>query len=151
MHRLWSLGVAWASQETQPRFGGTLDGVKRLQQTLVPRARQAPDGRKEGGSQPTESRRINRRLFLAPALAMDAVHKMKNMQNNRQPPLDIGSHINAALQGRLEAGARDARTLEAVTCTRWLGVLAATPPHRQKAQSQPTRVVLSSWADRGAS
>jgi hypothetical protein len=44
--------------------------VKRLQHTLVPRARQAPDGRKEGGSQPTESSTINRRLFLAPALLM---------------------------------------------------------------------------------
>jgi hypothetical protein len=36
----------------------------------VPRVRQAPDGRKEGGSQPTDSSKINRRLLLAPALLM---------------------------------------------------------------------------------
>jgi transposase IS116/IS110/IS902 family protein len=36
----------------------------------VPRERQAPDGRKEGGSQPTKSSRINRRLLLAPTLPM---------------------------------------------------------------------------------
>jgi transposase len=51
-----------ASAETPPRCGAALDGVKRLQHTLVPRARQAPDGRQEGGSQPTDSSRINRRL-----------------------------------------------------------------------------------------
>jgi hypothetical protein len=34
------------SAETRPRFGVILDGVKRLQETLVPRPRQAPDGRK---------------------------------------------------------------------------------------------------------
>jgi hypothetical protein len=73
IHRPLSLGFAWASAETQPRCGGTLDGVKRLQQTLVSGARQAPDGGQEGGSQPTESSRSNRRLFLAPALPMDAV------------------------------------------------------------------------------
>ena len=38
--------------------------------TLVPRVRQAPDGCKEGGTQPTDSSRINRRLFLAPPLFM---------------------------------------------------------------------------------
>jgi len=32
--------------------------------------RQAPDGCKEGGTQPTESSRINRRFFLAPPLFM---------------------------------------------------------------------------------
>ena len=36
----------------------------------VPRWRQAPDGGKDGGTQPTESRRIPRRLFLAPPLFM---------------------------------------------------------------------------------
>ena len=68
-------GFACASEETQPRCGVTLDGVKRLQHTLVPRARQAPDGRKEGGSQPTDISMINRRLFLAPALPMDVVQE----------------------------------------------------------------------------
>jgi hypothetical protein len=63
--------VARASEEARPRWRATLAGVQRLQETLVPRARQAPDGRKEGGSQPPEIRRINRRLFLAPALPMD--------------------------------------------------------------------------------
>jgi hypothetical protein len=37
--------------------------------------RQAPDGCKEGGSQPTDSSRINRRLLLAPPLFM---HKGEN-------------------------------------------------------------------------
>jgi hypothetical protein len=70
-----SRSFACASEETQPRFGATLDGVKRLKQTLEPRARQAPDGHKEGGSQPTDISMINRRLFLAPALPMDAVQE----------------------------------------------------------------------------
>jgi hypothetical protein len=59
-----------ASEETQPRSGATLDRVKRPAGILVPRARQAPDGRKQGGSHPTDSRRINRRILLAPALLM---------------------------------------------------------------------------------
>jgi hypothetical protein len=42
----------------------------------VPRLRQAPDEGKEGGTQPTDSSRINRRLFLAPALPM---HRVKNL------------------------------------------------------------------------
>ena len=36
----------------------------------VPQGRQAPDGGKEGGTQPTESSQITRRLFLAPPLFM---------------------------------------------------------------------------------
>ena len=59
-------------EEMQPRCGVTLDGVKRFK-ILAPRPRPAPDGYKEGGSQPTESSRINRRVFLAPALPMDEV------------------------------------------------------------------------------
>jgi hypothetical protein len=59
------------SAEARPRLGVALDGVQRRQATLVPRARQAPDGRQEGGSQSTASRRSNRRLFLAPSLPMD--------------------------------------------------------------------------------
>jgi len=57
--------------------------VKRLQHTLVPRARQAPDGRKEGGNQSTESRRITRRLFLAPALPMTQDKGTKKRQKHR--------------------------------------------------------------------
>jgi hypothetical protein len=37
---------------------------------LVPSVRQAPDGRTEGGTQSTDISRINRRILLAPALAM---------------------------------------------------------------------------------
>src|SRR5689334_18868623 len=44
-----------------------LRGSERIRE---PRQRQAPDGGKEGGSQPTESSRINRRVLLAPALPM---------------------------------------------------------------------------------
>jgi hypothetical protein len=62
---------AWASDETQPRWRAPLAGVQRLNPTLGPRARQAPDGRQAGGRPPTESSRSNRRLFLAPALPMD--------------------------------------------------------------------------------
>ena len=43
---------------------------------------------------------------------------------------------NATRQARLQAGARHERTLEAVACTRLLGVSAATPPHRWKDQGQ---------------
>src|SRR6267154_2252434 len=61
-------GVQPLSEETQPRCGGTLGGVMRPQGTLVPRLRQAPDGGKEGGNQPTHISVINRRVLLAPAL-----------------------------------------------------------------------------------
>ncbi len=37
--------------------------------------RQAPDGGKEGGSQPTDISMINRRVFLAPALPIDTKEK----------------------------------------------------------------------------
>jgi hypothetical protein len=39
------------------------------------------------------------------------------------PTLDIGSHSNAGYQARLEAGAQ--RTLEAVACMPWFGLVAA--------------------------
>jgi hypothetical protein len=42
---------------------------------LEPRQRQEPDGGKEGGSPPTESRRLHRRIVLAPALPMHRGHK----------------------------------------------------------------------------
>ena len=66
-------GCARLSAEPQPRCGGARDGVQRRQDTLVPRERQAPDGRQEGGSPPTDSSVSTRRLFLAPALPMDHV------------------------------------------------------------------------------
>lgn len=55
-------GLPRLSQEAQPRCGVALDGVKRLQETLVPRARPAPDGHTSGGTQPTDRSRINRRV-----------------------------------------------------------------------------------------
>jgi hypothetical protein len=67
------------SAETQPRCGVTLGGVMRPTGPLVPRLRQAPDGGKEGGSQPTESSVITRRVFLVPALPRDET-KGKNMR-----------------------------------------------------------------------
>ncbi len=45
----------------QPRCGALLASVKRRHETRAPRARQAPDGRTSGGTQPTEIRVITRR------------------------------------------------------------------------------------------
>jgi transposase len=67
-----SRGWARSSDEPRPRCGASRDGVERLKQTLVPRARQAPAGRKEGGSQATHSSKISRRVLLAPPLPMHA-------------------------------------------------------------------------------
>jgi hypothetical protein len=50
------------SEEAQPRCGVTRGGVMRPTGTLVPRLRQAPDGCQEGGTQPTDSSVINRRV-----------------------------------------------------------------------------------------
>ena len=57
-----SAGCQHPLEEAQPRYGVTLDGVTRPTGILVPRVRQAPDGYKEGGNQPTDSSKINRRL-----------------------------------------------------------------------------------------
>lgn len=54
-------GTLRPADEQQPRFGAILASVKRLRYTRVPRPRQAPDGRKSGGTQPTEISVINRR------------------------------------------------------------------------------------------
>jgi hypothetical protein len=67
------------SAETPPRCGVTLGGVMRPTGTLVPRRRQAPDGGKEGGSQPTESSVLTRRVFLAPALPRDKGKNRRQM------------------------------------------------------------------------
>jgi hypothetical protein len=50
---------AWA--EAPPRCGGTRDRVTRLSGMLVPRVRQAPDGRTAGGRPPTASSKSHRR------------------------------------------------------------------------------------------
>ena len=102
---------------------------------LVPRMRQAPDGRKEGGTQSTESSRIKRRLVLAPALAMHAGQEQQADVKKAAPTLDIGSHINAAAQARRTAGARHERTLFAVACSRLLGAL---PHHAASHNSEGT-------------
>jgi hypothetical protein len=49
------------SDETPPRFGAILAGVKRLPETRGPRARQALDGHPSGGTQPTAISVSNRR------------------------------------------------------------------------------------------
>jgi hypothetical protein len=68
---LHAAGGRRASEEAPPRGGGTRGGVRRLVgRRRGPRARQAPDRRQSGGSQPTESSRINRRVLLAPTLPM---------------------------------------------------------------------------------
>jgi hypothetical protein len=87
--------------------------------TLEPRERQAPDGGQYGGHQPTESRRIHRRLLLAPVFPM---HRGQKDHEN----LKICCHLltseviaDARCQPLPEAGAE--RTLLAVGCTPWFG------------------------------
>jgi hypothetical protein len=46
-----------------PGDGATLVSVMRLRQSLVSRPRQAPDGHKYGGTQPTNISMINRRGY----------------------------------------------------------------------------------------
>ena len=76
----------------------------------MPRARQAPDGGKEGGSQATNLSVINRRLLLAPSLPMDKRHWDEDENVKKLlPTLDIGSHINAGAEPPPTAGAQ--RTL----------------------------------------
>jgi hypothetical protein len=66
---------------------------------LVPRLKQAPDRDKEGGHQSTDSSKINRRVFLAPALPMDEGQKnLMKTSKKLLPTLNIGSHINAGPQ-----------------------------------------------------
>ena len=94
------------SAETQPRCGGTLGGVLRPQGPRVPRWRQAADGGKEGGPQPTERSGSTRRVFLAPALPREQGKKHDADGKKLLPTLDLGSHINATRQARLEAEAK---------------------------------------------
>jgi hypothetical protein len=64
-----SVTAATARSDTDPRQrrspgeGAILVGVMRLRQTLVSRPRQAPDGYKQGGTQPTNISMINRRGY----------------------------------------------------------------------------------------
>jgi hypothetical protein len=71
--------------------------------------RPAPDGDRAGGTPPTESSVINRRVFLAPALPREKEVKGKNDAADVKkwlPTLDLGSHINARRQARLKAEAK---------------------------------------------
>jgi hypothetical protein len=71
--------------------------------------RQAPDGGKEGGTQPTESSVINRRSYWL-RLFRETQGKNDDADVKKWlPTLDLGSHINASLQRLPEAGAE--RTL----------------------------------------
>ena len=120
-HHCTGFHQAWP--EAQPRCGGILDSVQRPTGIVGPRARPAPDGRTEGGSQPTESSRSNRRLFLAPSLPRDNVTTRTAQCRQPNEPLyltlDIGSRINAGPEPRPEAEARDERTLADVACRNW--------------------------------
>ena len=59
-------------RERPPRCGALRGGVKRRQATRGPRARQAPDGHTEGGSQPTAIRLITRRDDWRPLVRSSA-------------------------------------------------------------------------------
>jgi len=76
---------------------------------LVPRVRQAPDGRTEGGTQPTDISKINRRYDWLRLFQCAKVQRYYEDLKKLLPTLDIGSHINAGPQARLKAGAE--RTL----------------------------------------
>ena len=82
---------------------------------------QAPDGGQEGGSQPTDSRVLNRRVFLAPALPIEQGKKHAADVKKLLPILDIGSHINAPVQAPPTVEATYERRLIAVACMRLLG------------------------------
>jgi hypothetical protein len=52
---------------------------------------------------------------------MTSVKGIKKLENNCEPTLDIGSHINAGHQARRVAAARHERRLFAVACMPMLG------------------------------
>src|SRR5438093_5942526 len=93
-----------------PGDGATLVSVKRLRQILVSRPRQAPDGHKQGGTQPTNISMINRRGYwlrlLHGSVSYDHVTHSRSGPGPPTPNargldargLDIGSHINAQPQ-----------------------------------------------------
>jgi hypothetical protein len=55
-----------------PGKGATLEDVM-SRKTLVPRPRKVPGGPKQGGNQPTDISRINRRDLLAPPPPVDII------------------------------------------------------------------------------
>src|SRR5213592_571377 len=84
-----------------PGDGATLVSVKRLRQILVSRPRQAPDGHKQGGTQPTNISMINRRGYwlrlLHGSVSYDHITHSRSGPGPPTPNarrLDIGSHIN---------------------------------------------------------
>ena len=68
------------------------------------------------------------------------------MQKNREPTLDIGSHINAKAHLLPEAGATQERTLEAV---RYSAVLGAVPRPQTTAHVPPIAVADHPTANSG--
>src|SRR5207249_11108548 len=93
-----------------PGDGATLVGVKRLRQILVSRPRQAPDGHKQGGTQPTNISMINRRGYwlrlLHGSVSYDHITHSRSGPGPPTPNargLDIGSHINARREPRATA------------------------------------------------
>jgi hypothetical protein len=96
-------GLPPLAEEAQPRCGATLDGVTRPIGILVPRGRPAPDGRKSGGRQPTEIRRINRRIYWLRLFRWTTSPRGPEHEEHGLSiftlALDIGSHINALHRG----------------------------------------------------
>jgi len=68
-------GSAVPQKRRRPGVGSPSTACRGWSRTREPRPRPAPDGGQEGGSPPTESRRSNRRLFLAPTLRRPAGEK----------------------------------------------------------------------------
>src|SRR5437016_14573790 len=105
-----------------PGDGATLVSVKRLRQILVSRPRQAPDGHKQGGTQPTNISMINRRGYwlrlLHGSVSYDHITHSRSGPGPPTPNargLDIGSHINAFAPrpvARTLASRRDPRDFE---------------------------------------
>ena len=87
-----------ACEETPPRCGAILAGVKRLHYPRVPRSRPAPDGGQSGGTNPRRSAGspvASDWLRLFPGTTEITPHADLN---TLQPTLDSGSHINATAQ-----------------------------------------------------
>jgi Transposase IS116/IS110/IS902 family len=100
-----SEGFRRPCEAAPPRCGALRDGVTRLQETLGPRPRQAPDGRQSGGTTP---RRSAGSPVASDWLRLFPCTKEKNYHADLKPlcpTLDIGSHINVWVQGRAACGA----------------------------------------------
>jgi hypothetical protein len=110
----------------RPGEGATLVSVQRLRQILVSRPRQAPDGHKQGGGQPTYISMINRRgywLRLLPgSVSYDHITHPRSgpgPADAKHARLDIHSHINARVERPAQPG-RANRLFDAVDA----------PPHK---------------------